>query len=468
MPEKLDSTYEIYPRELILYKRPTSTVWQCRYKVDGKWLIASTKLRDREKAIERAKDLKRIAELKKEANLPVVTKKFKDIARLTKQRMDDKAKKGEAPVSYNVYKRIIDDFLIPCLGNKNIDKIDYAALKQYEVDRAKLMGKEPAYSTVRKHNVTLNYIFEEAILRGFMTRVNKPELETKGRKGENYATFSVKEINAILANFPDWIKRGRSEAKREQRELLYDYVRILIDTGARPGKELLDLQWKNIKYKMRIIDAPPQKLDEEEFLLDDHNKDVVLERYDEEGNLIEPVEWQPTVTLSVYGKTKDRNVNGFDETFKVLKEIVARNYPDPEVTLKKLTENNDPGYVFRTRSGGKLGTSNHMFDRFLEEHNLLYDPNSGKKRVFYSFRSAHTTAVLNFDGVPLRDIALQLGNSPGIIAKHYDRATGEAIAENVRAPKARGALFNKIEIPEVYQSKKLKQQQEGTLKKKKV
>lgn len=467
MPEKLDSTYEIYPRELILYKRPTSTVWQCRYKVDGKWLIASTKLRDREKAIERAKDLKRIAELKKEANLPVVTKKFKDIARLTKQRMDDKAKKGEAPVSYNVYKRIIDDFLIPCLGNKNIDKIDYAALKQYEVDRAKLMGKEPAYSTVRKHNVTLNYIFEEAILRGFMTRVNKPELETKGRKGENYATFSVKEINAILANFPDWIKRGRSEAKREQRELLYDYVRILIDTGARPGKELLDLQWKNIKYKVRVVDAPKQELDEDGFLIEDIKKDELIEEYDEEGNLVEPIEWQPTVILSVYGKTKDRNVNGFDETFKVLKEIVARNYPDSEVTLKKLTENNDPGYVFRTRSGGKLGTSNHMFDRFLDEHNLLYDPNSGKKRVFYSFRSAHTTAVLNFDGVPLRDIALQLGNSPGIIAKHYDRATGEAIAENVRAPKARQALFHEIDVPEVYQSKKLKKQQEEVAEKKK-
>ncbi|QWD79455.1 hypothetical protein ICV01_07375 [Polynucleobacter sp. MWH-Spelu-300-X4] len=467
MPEKLDSTYEIYPRELILYKRPTSTVWQCRYKVDGKWLIASTKLRDREKAIERAKDLKRIAELKKEANLPVVTKKFKDIARLTKQRMDDKAKKGEAPVSYNVYKRIIDDFLIPCLGNKNIDKIDYAALKQYEEDRAKLMGKEPAYSTVRKHNVTLNYIFEEAILRGFMTRVNKPELETKGRKGENYATFSVKEINAILANFPDWIKRGRSEAKREQRELLYDYVRILIDTGARPGKELLDLQWKNIKYKVRVVDAPKQELDEDGFLIEDIKKDELIEEYDEEGNLIESIEWQPTVILSVYGKTKDRNVNGFDETFKVLKEIVARNYPDSEVTLKKLTENNDPGYVFRTRSGGKLGTSNHMFDRFLDEHNLLYDPNSGKKRVFYSFRSAHTTAVLNFDGVPLRDIALQLGNSPGIIAKHYDRATGEAIAENVRAPKARQALFHEIDVPEVYQSKKLKKQQEEVAEKKK-
>lgn len=466
MPEKLDSTYEIYPRELILYKRPNSTVWQCRYKVDGKWLIASTKLRDREKAIEKAKDLKRIAELKKEANLPVVTKKFKDIARLTKQRMDDKAKKGEAPVSYNVYKRIIDDFLIPCLGNKNIDKIDYAALKQYEVDRARLMGKEPAYSTVRKHNVTLNYIFEEAILRGFMTRVNKPELETKGRKGENYATFSIKEINAILANFPDWIKRGRSEAKREQRELLYDYVRILIDTGARPGKELLNLQWKNIKYKVRVVDAPKAEVDEEGFLIEDISQDDLIEEYDEEGNLIEPLKWQPTVTLAVYGKTKDRNVNGFDETFKVLKEIVARNYPDPEVTLKKLTENNDPGYVFRTKSGAKMGTSNHMFDRFLEEHNLLRDPNSGKKRVFYSFRSAHTTAVLNFDGVPLRDIALQLGNSPGIIAKHYDRATGEAIAENVRAPKARKALFNAIEVPEVYQSKKLKQQQEALKKKK--
>jgi len=250
MPEKLDSTYEIYPRELVLYKRPNSTVWQCRYKVDGKWLIASTKLRDREKAIDKAKDLKRVAELKKEANIPVVTKKFKDIARLTKKRMDDKAEKGEAPVSYNVYKRIIDDFLIPCLGNKNIDKIDYAALQQYELDRAELMGKEPAYSTVRKHNVTLNYIFDEAIMRGFMTKV--------------------------------------------------------------------------------------------------------------------------------------------------------------------------------------------------------------------------TTTVLNMDGVPRRDIALQLGNSPGIIAKHYDRATGQAIAENVRAPKARKALFNEIAIPEAFQSKKLKKQQEDAAKKKKL
>ena len=90
------------------------------------------------------------------------------------------------------------------------------------------------------------------------------------------------------------------------------------------------------------------------------------------------------MTLSVYGKTKDRDANGFDETFKVLKEIVARNYPDGKTTLKKLTESNDPGYVFRTRSGGKLGTSHHMFDRFLDEHNLLRDPNSGKKRVFYT------------------------------------------------------------------------------------
>lgn len=468
MPEKLDSTYEIYPRELVLYMRPNSTVWQCRYKVDGKWLIASTKLRDREKAIEKAKDLKRIAELKKEANIPVVTRKFKDIARLAKQRMDDKAVKGEAPVSYNVYKRIIDEFLIPCLGNKNIDKIDYAALQQYELDRAELMGKEPAYSTVRKHNVTLNYIFDEAIMRGFMTKVMRPELETNGRRGESYATFSIKEINLILANFPAWILRGRSEAKREQRQLLFDYIRILIDTGARPGKELLNLQWKNIKYKMKVIDAKPQKTNPQGFLAEDEEYEEVIEEYDEEGNLIEPVEWQPTVTLSVYGKTKDRDANGFDETFKVLKEIVARNFPDRKTTLKKLTEDNDPSYVFRTKSGTEPGTLNHMFDRFLEEHNLLLDPNSGKKRVFYSFRSAHTTTVLNMDGVPLRDIALQLGNSPGIIAKHYDRATGQAIAENVRAPKARKALFNEIAIPEAFQSKKLKKQQEDAAKKKKL
>jgi len=76
--------------------------------------------------------------------------------------------------------------------------------------------------------------------------------------------------------------------------------------------------------------------------------------------------------------------------------------------------------------------------------------------VFYSLRSTHTTAVMNLDQVSIRDLSKQLGNSVGMIEKHYDRATGDAIVENVRAPRARQALFNTDKVPDIYQSKKTK------------
>jgi len=451
MPEKVETTNVILPRELIVYQRGDSDVWQCRLKVDNKWMARTTKERDLDKAIDRAKRMLFEAQLRKESNLPVVTKKFRDIAKLTKQQMVDELAnpKMKAPVSFNQYVKIIDDYLMPFFGNKNIDTITYEELDAYHEDLKVKMGRSPAYSTMRKHNVTLNRVFDKAVEKNYLTNSNRPKLDTKGSKSEKYATFDIGEINALLANFPPWIAGTSNKEKREQRELLFDYVRVLIDTGARPGKELLDLQWKNIRYRMIVRNDTRVEIDEE------GNRTVVThEDYDDRGEALELTKWEPTVSLSVYGKTKDRVANGFDVTYKVLNEIIERNYRNDKITLKSLTTSNDEGFVFRTRANKAPSSFNHLFDRYLDEHNLLIDRNSGKKRVFYSLRSSHTTAVMNLDQVPIRDLSKQLGNSVGMIEKHYDRATGDAIVENVRAPKARQALFNTEKVSDIYQSKK--------------
>ena len=451
MPEKLETTHQIIPRELIIYLRPSTDVWQCRFKIDGRWIVKTTKERDLQRAKERAKRLMIEAEIRKSSNIPVVTKKFRDIAKLTKQQMLDELSnpKMKAPVSFNQYIKIIDDYLIPFFGNRNIDSISYEVLDAYQEDLKVNMGRSPAYSTMRKHNVTLNRVFDKAVEKAYLTNSNRPKLDTKGNKSEKYATFDIEEINAILANFPLWIAGTSNKEKREQRELLFDYVRVLIDTGARPGKELLDLQWKNIRYRMVVKNDTRVEID------DDGNKTVIThEGYDDRGEALELTKWDPTVSLSVYGKTKDRVANGFDVTYKVLNEIIARNYNDAKTTLKSLTTSNDEGFVFRTRSQKEPSSFNHLFDRYLDEHNLLIDRNSGKKRVFYSLRSTHTTAVMNLDQVPIRDLSKQLGNSVGMIEKHYDRATGDAIVENVRAPNARQALFNTDKVSDIYRSKK--------------
>ena len=451
MPPKVETTHVILPRELIVYQRSDSDVWQCRVKVDNKWFSKTTKERDLEKAIERAKRLLFEAQLRNESKIPVVTKKFRDIAKLAKQQMQDELAnpKMKAPVSFNQYIKIIDDYLIPFFGNKNIDGINFDALDEYEVWRTEQMGRAPAYSTVRKHNVTLNRVFDKAVEKGYLTQSAVPKLETKGQKSTVYETFDVAEVNAVLGNFPSWIANTKNREKREQRELLYDYVRVLVDTGARPGKELLDLQWKNIRYRIAVTDDVIRKVDE-----DGNVVEITHEGYDDAGESIPLTKWEATVSMSVYGKTKDRIANGFDATFNVLKEIVARNYPNTELTLKKLTEANDERFVFRTRSDKKPSSFNHLFDRYLEEHNLLINRNTGRKRVFYSLRSAHATTVMNMDQVPIRDLSKQLGNSVEMIQKHYDRATGDAIVDNVRAPNARKALFNTDTVADIYKSKK--------------
>ena len=55
MPVKVETTHIILPRELIVYLRSDSDVWQCRLKVDNKWMARTTKERDVNKAVERAK-----------------------------------------------------------------------------------------------------------------------------------------------------------------------------------------------------------------------------------------------------------------------------------------------------------------------------------------------------------------------------------------------------------------------------
>jgi hypothetical protein len=447
MPKKLDTTHQIIINELVVYQRPASTVWQCRYKVDGVWLVKSTRKKELTAAIHAAYIHLASSKVRIEQNFSVATKNFKDVAKLALKAMKEKSEAGDGKVSYEQYARIANDFLIPFFGKRDVDSINAKALQEYAVFRQQKMGKPPAYSTVRKHNVTLNKIFEEAVARGFMTTTQRPKLETKGKKAETFPTFTVDEINVILASLQPWVERGRNEHKRELRHLLSCYVCMLIDTGARPGKELLELQWKNITYKVKFVDDTVMNIDDNGNLVESKIQIGV----DDRGEAEYEQRQEAHVVLYVDGKTDGRFVNGFNATFDVLKNIVTRNYKDK--TLSQLTKEKSSDFVFRTPKGKYSKNYNEMFDDFLEEHNLLHDSNTGKKRVFYSFRSAHATAVMNLDDVSPRNLALQLGNSPEVIRKHYDRANSIAISDSVKAPKARAALFKKVDVPEIHKPK---------------
>ena len=120
--------------------------------------------------------------------------------------------------------------------------------------------------------------------------------------------------------------------------------------------------------------------------------------------------------MYVDGKTDGRIVNAFNATHEVLKSIVARRYK--KNTLRKLITEKSSDFVFLTPENKLPSSMNHMLKDLLKAHNLLIDPNTNKKRVYYNLCGPHSTAVLNMDSVDLRSLAMQLGNSPEIIRKH--------------------------------------------------
>ena len=156
MATKKESTHQLIHRNLTLYQREHSAVWQCRYKVDNKWIRATTKETQLDFAINKAKELLVEAEIRKRSGIPVVTKRFKDIAMLAIDRMERDLKGGLGKSIYKDYIRIINEHFIPSLGQRLITNIDYDALQQYYDDREARYGLAISNSNRKTQNAAFN------------------------------------------------------------------------------------------------------------------------------------------------------------------------------------------------------------------------------------------------------------------------------------------------------------------------
>jgi len=440
MPKKLNTTHILFEDTLVIYQRERSKVWQCRFKVDGQWQRASTKQHDLTKAKDAAKRLLIEAEIRKQSNLPVITRRFKDVAKLAIQRMNNEIASGRGKVSYIDYIRCINDYLIPCFSKRSITNIDYAALSELDNWRTERMGKAASHSTLLTHNAALNRVFDEAIIRNFLTEVNRPKLEAKGKKGERHAAFELQEVHALLGNFEAWIERARTEESRELRLLLRDYVEVLLNTGARPGVELMSLKWRQIRFAIKPIVTKTNIIDEDGEYIETHNLNRSCE------------------IKILYGKTGERTALGMASTVKALRRIAERNYGIKGGALnilQTLTVPSNEDYVFRTKAQKQPTSFSKLFRTYLAEHNLLIDPLTEKERVFYSLRHTYATLALVNDKVPIHTLAKQMGTSVLMIEKHYSHLKVIQAIEQLRGSETQ-RLINAIgEIGDSYSSNRV-------------
>ena len=326
-------------RTLVVYRRERSSIWQCRYKVDGVWQRASTKEVELKKAKERAKEILIAAEIRKKENLPVITRKFKHCANLAIERMKFEQKTKVGKVIYDTYIRVLEDYVIPVLGNKNIANITLADIAELHKKTAVKMKRVPTRSTMTKHNTAINRVFDEAIAHNFVTRAQLPELVSKGKESEVGPSFTLKEVHAVRGNFDEWINRARSNDSRLKRELLRDYVEVLLDTGARPGKELLDLTWSKINYAIK-----PTITKTGEIATD-------IETGEQEE--VSTLNLNRSVEMTVSGKTGSRTMVGMSRTSAALTRIAKRIYDVHDGIARpfeSLLKPNNKNYVFVWKS----------------------------------------------------------------------------------------------------------------------
>lgn len=369
--------------EVVLYRRPSSTRWQARYKIPGSsdWHRISTKQSNLEEAIRVAGTEYDRARFRRSEGLVPVSKRFRDVANLCVARLDKEMEAGLGKVAYRDYKQAINKYLIPFFGNKHIDNITQADITALEIWRREQMNKEPAQSTLANHNAALNRIFQLAIDEGWAKKSQVPIVVSRGKKSERRPDFSPQEWRKLIAHFPAWIEKAKTERNRRMRELLRDYVLVLAHTGIRTGTEAYNLKWKQIQWYV------------------DPNKDRFLQ-------------------LSVNGKTGKRDLIARHGCEEFLKRIQSRFSDLKEMSFDDLLKAKVDEYVFRLSNGKRTDQLHHTFDEFLTDIGLLEDKH-GDRRTLYSLRHTYATSRIVVDKVPVHHLAVQMGTSVAMIEKHY-------------------------------------------------
>jgi integrase len=381
MPQKSENTVHILEGQATLFQRPTSPVWHVRFKAHGRWERQTTKCEELAAAKQRATDIVVDARFKEKNSLPIVNKRVKSVGKLAIRRLEALIASGRGKATYKTYIQAIEKYVIPLLGNHNIDKLDNAVLAKFEKQRIEVMGKTPSASVINNHNSALNQVFDEALERGYMTKFQVPLLRNDGIKTERRPDFTLDEYKQLYKHMRVWEREARKGNETVLRGVLRDYVMVLANTGIRAGTEAMNLKWKHISH------------------------------FEEKG-----VKY---IALQVNGKTGQREVIARHSTAYYLNRLRCRKAVWAEGSFDDFLKQRKDEYVFRVDSKDMTGAFGKMFARLLERYELLYDTKMGKERTLYSLRHYYATMALTYERMSIYTLAKHMGTSVLMIEQHY-------------------------------------------------
>ncbi len=368
--------------EVVLYKRGDSKRWQARFKLkDLKWHRVATKHVNIQFAAETACEAYDRARFLYDEKIPITSKRFDSVADIAVDVMEKQLKAGVGKSVYNDYISVIKKYLKPFFGAKAINTIGYEEIKKYSDWRTVQMKKPPVASTVTTHISAFNRVFDCAVERGWIAAAQVPKMKNNGEKGVAREAFSLSEYKSLTSFMPKWAQKGHTAKTREMRELLRDYVLILVNTGMRHGTETKDMKWRDIEWITK-------------------NKEQYLQ-------------------ITVTGKVGKRQLIARHNTEDYLIRIQQRQSNIAHLEFDTLLKRRLNENVFKLRSGETTANLSQTFNNLMRDSGLDADRDVKQRRSLYSLRHTYAHLALLKERMDVYTLAKQMGTSVKMIEQHY-------------------------------------------------
>ena len=347
--------------------------------------------------------MKELQKKKKEEGLKEQNSGY-TLTQLAEQYLNDSKYKKRAPTTIQGYKNLLNNWILPELGEHKIRNIEESDL-------------ENLYAKTKKSK---NDRTDKPLSDTYVTHVHKLI-----KSMYNYA----KKRKWILSNPADYVLDAPSYSTPERDYYGYDEmlkvfdlletsnqrfktaIYLLFNTGLRRG-ELAGLKWKDLKIKStpKIVDGK-RTLKQRFYLNVRRAVTRVTDANINEEDIIEKLGQGLICKKLKTGKSKrDITVimDCYDWLMKYREEQIQSGFNPTE---------ND--YIFRTLECDRVWDPNYLtkeWNEFLIDNNL-------KKITIHDIRHSHATYLLSI-GVPLQDVSRRLGHSePATTLKIYTHSS---------------------------------------------
>lgn len=389
---------------LVLYKQQNSPFFWVRY-TDKEQNVINQRASTKENTINKAKAAALIFKAQKieQAKSGKITnsrfKKWQIVCseKLKEYEAETRRQKSQGkprPTSMDYAGIIRNKFIdIELLRNCDITSIGYSEL--YDLSREEIfdsLGK----TTSIKIKTTLKSIFEYALRKKYIFQM--PEIPSFDfMNGEGAKPFTTKDRDVIFSpsNLIGFLENASSYDSKYIRSQFPHYISFVELSGLRPGEEVVNIHWSDIKKGEVKQKSQSKKL---------KGYYVVVRRGKMQKN---------KRTRKSEMVTESRQMLLYSEAAKELEKIYFLRFGIKR-SIEEIVTEGKTSPIFITEKGNKPNFSN-TFTQYIQYINK----NLEREYSSYSLRHEFINRKLD-EGMKVEDIASQCGNSVETIEKYYE------------------------------------------------